>query len=226
MQVQPKSPGSLFPPTGTACTPHAPTLPAVALSCTRGRSELVLARAVLRVVGTLALSGPHSVKRAVKIGKETTAGDSEAGQSKDARKTGHRFARGNSFGKGRPQGSRNKATIALQALLDEEGEQITRKAIEMAKAGDSAALRLVIDRLIPPVRERRLSLELPKIETPAGVVAAIGVVLDAVGAGKITPSEGQALAGLLEAQRKNMETLELEARVAAVEQSIKNERKQ
>src|SRR6516164_5968828 len=99
-------------------------------------------------------------------------------------------ARGNNFGKRRPQGSRNKATIALQALLDEEGEQITRKAIEMAKAGDTAALRLVIDRLIPPVRERRLSLELPKIETPAGVVAAIGVVLDAVGAGSITPSEG------------------------------------
>ena len=96
----------------------------------------------------------------------------------------------------------------------------------MAKAGDSAALRLVIDRLIPPVRERRLSLELPKIGTPAGVVAAIGVVLDAVGAGTITPSEGQTLAGLLEAQRKNMETLELEARIAAVEQSIKKERKQ
>jgi hypothetical protein len=40
---------------------------------------------------------------------------------------------------GRPQGSRNKATIALQALLDEEGEQITRKAIEMAKAGGNTA---------------------------------------------------------------------------------------
>ena len=162
----------------------------------------------------------------MKMREEAAVPNSEGAQSKNTGKTGHGFVRGNSFGRGRPQGSRNKATIALQALLDEEGEQITRKAIEMAKAGDSAALRLVIDRLIPPVRERRVSLELPKIETPAGVVAAIGVVLDAVGAGKITPSEGQALAGLLEAQRKNMETLELEARIAAVEQSIKNERKQ
>jgi hypothetical protein len=160
----------------------------------------------------------------MKMREEAAAPNSEAAQSKNTGKTGHRFARGNSFGSGRPQGSRNKATIALQALLDEEGEQITRKAIDMAKAGDSAALRLVIDRLIPPVRERRLSLELPKIETPAGVVAAIGVVLDAVGAGSITPSEGQALAGLLEAQRKNMETLELEARITAVEQSIEKER--
>jgi hypothetical protein len=162
----------------------------------------------------------------MKMREEAAVPNSEGAQSKNTGKTGHGFVRGNSFGRGRPQGSRNKATIALQALLDEEGEQITRKAIEMAKAGDSAALRLVIDRLIPPVRERRLSLELPKIETPAGVLAAIGVVLDAVGAGTITPSEGQTLAGLLEAQRKNMETLELEARIAAVEQSIKKERKQ
>jgi hypothetical protein len=156
----------------------------------------------------------------MKMREEAPVPSSETAQSKDGRKTGHRFARGNSFGRGRPQGSRNKATIALQAILDEEGEQITRKAIDMAKAGDPAALRLVIDRLIPPVRERRLSLELPKIATPAGVLAAIGVVLDAVGAGSITPSEGQVLAGLLEAQRKNLELIELETRIAAVEESI------
>jgi hypothetical protein len=147
-------------------------------------------------------------------------------EGKQRRGPGRRFEKGQSGNPaGRAKGSRNKATIALQTLLDEEGEQITRKAIELAKAGDSAALRLVIDRLIPPVRERRLSLDLPKIETPAGLVEAIGVVLDAVGAGQITPSEGQVLAGLLEAQRKNMETLELEARIAAVEQSIEKERK-
>ena len=29
---------------------------------------------------------------------------------------------------GRPHGSRNKATLALEALLDGEGEAITRKA--------------------------------------------------------------------------------------------------
>ena len=125
---------------------------------------------------------------------------------------------------GRPQGSRNKATVALQALLDEEGEAITRKAVERAKEGDPAALRLVLERLIPPVRERRLALDLPKVETTGGITAAIGAVLDAVGTGKITPGEGQALAGLLEAQRKNLETLELEARIAAIEDSINKEK--
>ena len=145
-------------------------------------------------------------------------------ESKNTRKTGHKFARGNKFGKGRPQGSRNAATIALQSLLDEEGGAITRKAVELAKDGDTTALRLVLERLIPPVKERRLALEIPKVETPAGITAAIGAVLEAVGAGKITPSEGQALAGLLEAQRKNLETLELEARIDAIEESINKEK--
>ena len=56
---------------------------------------------------------------------------------KNMPKTGHRFARGNTYGKGRPSGSRNKATIALQSLLEAEGKAITRKAVEMAKAGDA-----------------------------------------------------------------------------------------
>jgi hypothetical protein len=48
---------------------------------------------------------------------------------------GKRFERGNRFGQDRPVGSSNKATIAIQDLLDGEGEAITRKAIRLAKAG-------------------------------------------------------------------------------------------
>ena len=133
----------------------------------------------------------------------------------------HLFQPGNTWGAaGRPQGSRNKATIALQALLDEEGEQITRKAVEMALRGDSTAMRLVLERLIPPPKERPVNLSLPKVTTPAETTVAIGAVLEAVADGSITPGEGQSLAGLLESQRKALETLALEARLAAVEQAI------
>ena len=51
---------------------------------------------------------------------------------------------------GRPKGARNKATLAAEALLDGEAEQITRKAIEKAKAGDMVAIRLCLDRIAPP----------------------------------------------------------------------------
>jgi hypothetical protein len=130
------------------------------------------------------------------------------------------FKPGNKAGHGRPQGSRNSATIALQALLDSEGEQVTRKCIELALAGDSTAMRLVIERLLPPTKERHLNLSLPRVEVPQDVTAATSAVLEAVASGAITPSEGQAVQSLIESQRKSIETLALEARLAAIEQAI------
>ncbi|HYY36241.1 MAG TPA: DUF5681 domain-containing protein, partial [Xanthobacteraceae bacterium] len=47
---------------------------------------------------------------------------------------------------GRPFGSRNKATVLMQNLLEGEAEAIGRKAIEMAKGGDMAAIRVCMDR--------------------------------------------------------------------------------
>src|SRR5262245_3660332 len=73
---------------------------------------------------------------------------------------GKPFQHGNRFGKGRPVGSRNKSTLALQALLDGDGEAITRKAINLAKSGNESARRLCLERLIPPRRERTVRLKL------------------------------------------------------------------
>ena len=48
---------------------------------------------------------------------------------------------------GRPRGSRNRATLLMESLLADDAEAIGRKAIEMAKQGDMAAIRLCMDRL-------------------------------------------------------------------------------
>ena len=64
---------------------------------------------------------------------------------------------------------------------------------------------------------RPVTLQLPSIKTAQDVVAAVGVVADAVGAGDITPDEGQAVASILEAKRKAIETVDLESRVAELE---------
>ena len=53
---------------------------------------------------------------------------------------------------GRPNGSRNKASVAVDALLDGEAEALTRKAIDLALAGDTVALRLCMERICPPRR--------------------------------------------------------------------------
>lgn len=66
---------------------------------------------------------------------------------------------------GRPKGSRNHTTRAVEALLDGEAEALTRKAIQLAQDGDTVALRLCLDRLLPVRKDRPITFDLPPIET-------------------------------------------------------------
>ena len=134
---------------------------------------------------------------------------------------GRPFEPGNPGGPGRPQGSRNKATLALDRIADDAGEDILKKMVEAAKDGELRAAELVLQRIWPIRKGRPISLELPKIETAADLVAALGRIADAVGAGEITPDEGQAVASILEAKRRAIETVDLESRLSALEQERK-----
>src|SRR5688572_474380 len=68
---------------------------------------------------------------------------------------------------GRPKGSRNKASLLLEAMMADDAAAIGQSAIALAKAGNQAALRLCVTRLCPPVRERTVDFDLPAIETLA-----------------------------------------------------------
>ena len=81
---------------------------------------------------------------------------------------GRPFAPGNP---GKPKGARHRATRAMEALLDGESEALTRRAIEMALAGDSTAMRLCMDRLLPALRERPVSVDLPPLNGSQDAVA-------------------------------------------------------
>lgn len=132
------------------------------------------------------------------------------------RKPDGTFAPGNSLG-GKPKGARHKVTLAVEKLLEGEAEALTRKAIEKALEGDMTAIRLCLDRVCPPRKDRPVALEIPNVETPQASVEAIGAVIEAVGEGEITPSEGQALAGMIETQRRTLETEDIERRLSELE---------
>jgi hypothetical protein len=106
-------------------------------------------------------------------------------------------------------------------LLDNEAEALARKVIEMALSGDTTCLRVAFERLVPPRRDSPISLTLPKVQSVSDLGSLTQAILDAVGSGEITPSEAHALAGLVETHRRIAETVELEARVAALEQKGK-----
>ena len=76
-----------------------------------------------------------------------------------ARNTGGQFKKGNSGNPcGRPAGSRNKATLLYEQLLDNGAEELILKAMQMARKGDIRALTLCLDRIFPARRDRAINL--------------------------------------------------------------------
>lgn len=135
------------------------------------------------------------------------------------RKSDGTFAPGNRLGGGKP-GARHKTTRAIEALLDGEAEGLTRKAIEMALAGDGPALRLCLDRIAPPRKDAPISFALPPIKTAADTVSASSALLEAVAAGDGTPDEAGRVMALLSAHKTLVEAGDLEARLTALEAKI------
>jgi hypothetical protein len=103
-----------------------------------------------------------------------------------------------------------------------EVQSLTRKAIELALAGDTTASKLCLERLLPPAKGRHVQLDWPAITSAAAAVEAMAQVTEAVGSGEITTDEGAALAAIVDAGRRMVETADLERRVTELEKA--NER--
>jgi hypothetical protein len=103
---------------------------------------------------------------------------------------------------GRPKGARHKYLVAIEELLDDEAEGLTRKAIELALAGDTTALRLCLERILPPRRDRPVALELPSMEGVKDLGRATAALLEAVAAGEMTPGEAVEIGKLIDALTK------------------------
>jgi hypothetical protein len=141
--------------------------------------------------------------------------------AKTARKgRGRPFAKGQSGNPGgRPRGSANRATRAAELLLDGQATALTRKAVELALAGDPAALRLCLDRTVAPRRDRPVELALPPIRSAADILGAIKVVAGAVGRGAITPAEGVAISQMIESFLRAIDASDFENRLRQLEES-------
>ena len=119
---------------------------------------------------------------------------------------------------GRPKGARHKVTMAIEALLEGEAEALTRKAIHQALAGDMVALRLCLERLAPPRKDRPVPFALPKMESADDAVRAGAALLEAVAAGELTPMEANELGRLVESYAKALEVSDLAKRLDRLEQ--------
>jgi Family of unknown function (DUF5681) len=115
---------------------------------------------------------------------------------------------------GKKKGAKDKRT-ELRALLAPHAEALVQKAVDLALAGDTTALRLCMDRLLSPVRPRDEPVKLGKL---AGTLTEQGQgILRAMAAGMLTPGDAGKLLQALAAQAHIMEVDEIERRVAALE---------
>jgi hypothetical protein len=111
---------------------------------------------------------------------------------------GKPFAPANS---GRPHGSRNKVSSVINA----------------AKDGDMLAAKLVPERILPPLKTRRLSFPTPPIETVADCHAALNGPWAAVSTGQITVDEAGTLAKVIGMHAEVLNVSALEERIKLLE---------
>ncbi len=118
---------------------------------------------------------------------------------------------------GRLRGTRNRATMLTEQLLDGASRRLAEKAVEMALAGDAAALRLCMERIIAPRRHRPTAFALPPLETAADLAPALSAIAQAVGEGLLSTAEASELSQLADSFIRALEAGELEARLQRLE---------
>jgi hypothetical protein len=117
---------------------------------------------------------------------------------------------------GRPRGARN---LLMENLLADDAEAVGRKAVEMAKGGDMAAIRLCMDRVAPARKGEPVAFELPPLDKPADSVAASARIVAAAAAGDLTPSEAADLAKVLDVHVRALETKGFDERLTKLEEA-------
>jgi hypothetical protein len=140
-------------------------------------------------------------------------------QKQEGRDAEGRFRKGQSGNPaGRSRGSRNKAIVAAEMLLEGEAEALTRRAVERALEGDAAALRLCLDRIIPPRRGRPVRLDsVAPVRGAGDLGGTMAAITTAATGGVITPGEAAELARVVEIFVRAVETSDFERRLKQLE---------
>jgi hypothetical protein len=118
---------------------------------------------------------------------------------------------------GRPKGSRNRITAALEELIEARGEALVEKAIENALRGDSPMLRVLLNRLVPCRPDRTVEFAIPEIKTATDAHSASSAIIAACSRGELSPSEASDVMSLISMHVNTIKAAEFEERLCALE---------
>jgi hypothetical protein len=91
---------------------------------------------------------------------------------------------------------------------------LTRRAIALAKKGNVIALRLCLDRIAPPRKDRCVAFDLPPLRTVADAARGMAAIVAAVAAGEVTPAEASRLAALVDNYTRAVAASDFETRLS------------
>lgn len=117
---------------------------------------------------------------------------------------------------GNPSGRKPNAE-RIRQLLQPHQEALVAKAVELATAGDTTALRLCIERLAPPPRPESQAVAVPGLAEAKTLTDMAAAIVAAIGRAEISPDVGETLLGALAHYAKAREHEELLERLAALE---------
>lgn len=134
-------------------------------------------------------------------------------QPKFPRSSDGRFPPGKS---GNPQGRPKSETAALRQSLADGAADVVTAILKAAKAGDMQAAKIVLDRLVPPLKAnaQTVHLALPEAASPLDIASAI---IAATASGTLAPDIGAQLVTAIGTFCRIEEVEELRARIAALE---------
>lgn len=121
---------------------------------------------------------------------------------------------------GKPKGTKDSRT-ALREMLKPHTKDLVDVVVSFAKSGDMAAMRIVMERLMPPVKEEPIRVDLPEIAGIDDCGKAQAALVNAAAAGKLLPSEARLMCELIDAQRRAFETNDVARRLEAIEEALR-----
>jgi uncharacterized protein DUF5681 len=129
-----------------------------------------------------------------------------------------RFHKGQSGNpKGKPRGAKNRSSIVAERLFADEIQEICGSVIPQAKAGNMQAAKIILDRVLPPMKDKPVQIDLPKMTSSDDLVKVVECIAYAVGSGQISPLEGESIARIVDIHIKALELNEIEKRLSNLE---------
>lgn len=109
--------------------------------------------------------------------------------------------------------------MLAQKLMENQTEAVVQTVIDAALTGDMQACKLIVERLLPPAKERAIQadLKLPATITTENAPLVFAAILKATASGGLCPGEGETLQRMMQMYLTAVEYTTLTRRIEELE---------